>query len=682
MAETGKKVEVRYGAFACTIEGYDNPVEQLQKILGEMQRMIAETPQMSQVGSGSEAEEIQEALSPEAETEPGSPGIVVIRDRDDADAGGAAAKTAAAAEDVAEAEEISWPEAEPEVEAVAPQETDTPSEAADASEAEAPVAAQADASSDDIEDAEPDTEDGVGIAAIAGVTAAAIAGVGTIALADDDKPSSDAGDVAEAEGAVAEVGDAVAEATDAAVAEDNLWSLPDNIDPVDTSTTEPSEPDAPAEPDSLAEGLSEDLADDLAEDLPEDLVPLADADAAVAEAAAATPQPQPQPQPLNIFAAPEASDPFPDVEPAAEVEAEPEAECVPEPEIAALDAAEPQIAEPEVAEPVNIFAAPEPAPQEPARQEPVNIFAAPAAAEVPEADVAAQAPEAEPEPEPEPAPQAAPSVNIFAAPEPEPAPEPASPSIDVPEEVAAPNTVAAPASRTAAFLAAAAAKQPSTNGAQIWDDATEALEQATPSNVEQTLEELGQQVTSQTESMDAVVEDAVPAAETGFSIFAPPAEEAAPEPIAPEPEPAPEPEAPAGNRFQSLLKQVHGSSMMGAPGEPEAYEPPAPEPEPGLSSGIETAGDLARRAGSESVSDLLAASAAWLTLAEGKGQFSRREVMDVFERIEGDHPRTLEARIKGYGRLVRSGMLILVDDGVFAMAQTERERFRTILDQS
>ena len=83
MADTGKKVEVRYGAFACTIEGYDNPAEQLEAILGKMQKMIAETPQFSQVGGGSEPEDIQEALHPSQDDERPSPGIVVIRDSDE-----------------------------------------------------------------------------------------------------------------------------------------------------------------------------------------------------------------------------------------------------------------------------------------------------------------------------------------------------------------------------------------------------------------------------------------------------------------------------------------------------------------------------------------------------------------------------------------------------------------------
>ena len=58
-------------------------------------------------------------------------------------------------------------------------------------------------------------------------------------------------------------------------------------------------------------------------------------------------------------------------------------------------------------------------------------------------------------------------------------------------------------------------------------------------------------------------------------------------------------------------------------------------------------------------------------LFEYRHEVTRREVMEVFDTIPGDHPKTLEARIKGFGKLVRSGTLILIDDGVFAMAQNE-----------
>ncbi|MEM6666876.1 MAG: hypothetical protein AAF638_10780, partial [Pseudomonadota bacterium] len=125
----------------------------------------------------------------------------------------------------------------------------------------------------------------------------------------------------------------------------------------------------------------------------------------------------------------------------------------------------------------------------------------------------------------------------------------------------------------------------------------------------------------------------------------------------------------------ALLNRVHGSTLMGAPGEPSDADPEDDLP---LAEGL-SAADLAERSGASAVVDLLASSAAWLTLAQKKPRFTRREVMEVFDTLPGDHPRTLEARIKGFGKLVRSGTLILIDDGVFAMAQSAREKYQASL---
>ena len=111
-----------------------------------------------------------------------------------------------------------------------------------------------------------------------------------------------------------------------------------------------------------------------------------------------------------------------------------------------------------------------------------------------------------------------------------------------------------------------------------------------------------------------------------------------------------------------------------------AHEREAEAAEHAATGGI-SAAELADRFGAADVADLLAASAAWLALAGGRPQFSRREVMEVFETLPGDHPRTLEARIKGFGKLVRSGTLVLVEDGAFAMPARERERFHELMDQ-
>lgn len=166
-------------------------------------------------------------------------------------------------------------------------------------------------------------------------------------------------------------------------------------------------------------------------------------------------------------------------------------------------------------------------------------------------------------------------------------------------------------------------------------------------------------------------------------------------------EPAPEPsgtpgeagEAPATSRFDELVARYRRQGGEGSGPAPEpappnqgATPPPASKPEaeatPLPTSAAEgeapDAATLARLSGAEDVADLLAASAAALALG-GRRHFSRREVMEVFDTLPGDHPRSLEARIKGYGKLVRGGSLVLVEDGLFELSDAEEERFRALL---
>lgn len=136
---------------------------------------------------------------------------------------------------------------------------------------------------------------------------------------------------------------------------------------------------------------------------------------------------------------------------------------------------------------------------------------------------------------------------------------------------------------------------------------------------------------------------------------------------------APQPSE-AQSRFQALLQRVNsnaedaGSTPNTAPPTKEVVDLSAAE--------------LAKRAGGDSTADLLAASAAWLTLYKNAPQFTRREVMKVFDTIPGDHPRTLEARIKGYGKLLRAGTIQLVDDGVFTMSPDVVGSFEALIHQS
>ena len=92
-----------------------------------------------------------------------------------------------------------------------------------------------------------------------------------------------------------------------------------------------------------------------------------------------------------------------------------------------------------------------------------------------------------------------------------------------------------------------------------------------------------------------------------------------------------------------------------------------------------TAASLAERAGAKTVPDLMVCAAAWMVLIQGSTQFKRRDVLDVFEKIPGDHDRSLEAQIKGFGKAVRNGHLIMVGDGVFGLSRDDLEWFQNRL---
>ncbi|MEL6227094.1 MAG: hypothetical protein AAFR01_08760, partial [Pseudomonadota bacterium] len=259
MAETGKKVEVRYGAFACTIEGYDNPVEQLRGILGEMQQMIAATPQLTPITEGSEAEEIEEALDTSERAEDPSPGIVVIRD------GAAAGTTAARPDDASDAEEVPWAtEEKAEYAEAAPEPDEEPTESdlaedgptehgladeePEPSEPDIGTERNVDGAHSDLE--EPQRDEG----SQGGISAAAIAATG---LAIGGAQLTDAFDI----------GDTRATdepASDGEAAADDTWSLPGGDAAAEESET--------AGEDCQADVLADDLSREDFSDVPEEPV--------------------------------------------------------------------------------------------------------------------------------------------------------------------------------------------------------------------------------------------------------------------------------------------------------------------------------------------------------------------------------------------------------------------------
>ncbi len=92
-----------------------------------------------------------------------------------------------------------------------------------------------------------------------------------------------------------------------------------------------------------------------------------------------------------------------------------------------------------------------------------------------------------------------------------------------------------------------------------------------------------------------------------------------------------------------------------------------------------TPADLAERAGARAVPDLMVAAAAWMVLMKGQTRFTRRDVLDVFDTIPGEHEKTPEARIKGFGKAVRNGHLAMIEEGVFGISPADLKRYQELL---
>lgn len=88
---------------------------------------------------------------------------------------------------------------------------------------------------------------------------------------------------------------------------------------------------------------------------------------------------------------------------------------------------------------------------------------------------------------------------------------------------------------------------------------------------------------------------------------------------------------------------------------------------------------FARRVGANSLQDLLEASAVYMDVVEGKSRFSRRDVMQALNQIGSENDYTQEARLKSFRKLLTTGSLVRVDDGMFTVSQSTRFGYETRL---
>ncbi|MEM9270758.1 MAG: hypothetical protein AAGA78_17705, partial [Pseudomonadota bacterium] len=70
----------------------------------------------------------------------------------------------------------------------------------------------------------------------------------------------------------------------------------------------------------------------------------------------------------------------------------------------------------------------------------------------------------------------------------------------------------------------------------------------------------------------------------------------------------------------------------------------------------------------ETLTDLVEVAAAYTTIIEGQASFSRRALLERIDEVAADKKYSAEVRIKSFGKLLRAGKIIRVDDGQFALS--------------
>lgn len=132
--------------------------------------------------------------------------------------------------------------------------------------------------------------------------------------------------------------------------------------------------------------------------------------------------------------------------------------------------------------------------------------------------------------------------------------------------------------------------------------------------------------------------------------------------------------------FVRLRESV--AAAMPTADEPTVIYPAVKSPPESISEAIDYDDEtsptaFARRVGANSLQDLLEASAVYMDVVEGKSRFSRRDVMQALNQIGADNDYTQEARLKSFRKLLTTGSLVRVDDGLFTVSQATRFGYET-----
>ncbi len=85
-----------------------------------------------------------------------------------------------------------------------------------------------------------------------------------------------------------------------------------------------------------------------------------------------------------------------------------------------------------------------------------------------------------------------------------------------------------------------------------------------------------------------------------------------------------------------------------------------------------TLDNFARKVGAASLPELLEASAAYVTIVSGQPRFSRASILNMVDELSNERSYTQEARIKSFGKLLRNGSILRVEDGKFAISHSAK----------
>lgn len=150
--------------------------------------------------------------------------------------------------------------------------------------------------------------------------------------------------------------------------------------------------------------------------------------------------------------------------------------------------------------------------------------------------------------------------------------------------------------------------------------------------------------------------------------------EPAPADEAPAPEAQPRPAPAGGDRFSALALAPEVEVIDSAPGVPIADREIEPLADEILQGGL-TAEGFARAVHAETLGDYLEAAAIYLVIVKGEASFSRRDVMAALTEMRAEREFSKNARLKTFRRLLTTGALRRVEDGLYAVSETLRQAY-------